>query len=152
MFEGRRGSAGTRGQGHLTLLLALLFSLCCQCPGCHVSSWGQELGRALVILWGCYGAQLLLRRPLPSRFPGTFVGTTEPASPPLSSTSPTTAAATMPVVPTVASLAPAGEVALCLEEVAPSTSGTRKARVLYDYEAADSSELALLADEVGLGP
>ncbi|XP_020030368.2 endophilin-B2 isoform X12 [Castor canadensis] len=82
------------------------------------------------------------------RFPGTFVGTTEPASPPLSSTSPTTAAATMPVVPTVAGLSPPGEAALCLEEVAPPASGTRKARVLYDYEAADSSELALLADEL----
>lgn len=79
------------------------------------------------------------------------MGTTEPASPPLSSTSPTTTAATMPVEPSVAGMAPPGETALCLEEVAPPASGTRKARVLYDYEAADSSELALLADEVGLG-
>ena len=78
------------------------------------------------------------------------MGTAEPASPPLSSTSPTTAAATMPMGPSVADLAPPGEAALCLEEVAPPASGTRKARVLYDYEAADSSELALLADEVGL--
>lgn len=79
------------------------------------------------------------------------MGTTEPASPPLSSTSPTTTAATMPMEPSVAGPAPPGEAALCLEEVAPPASGTRKARVLYDYEAADSSELALLADEVGLG-
>lgn len=43
---------------------------------------------------------------------------------------------------------PSGEASLCLEEVAPPASGTRKARVLYDYEAADSSELALLADEL----
>lgn len=77
------------------------------------------------------------------------MGTTEPASPPLSSTSPTTTAATMPMEPSVAGQAPPGEAALCLEEVAPPASGTRKARVLYDYEAADSSELALLADEVG---
>lgn len=82
------------------------------------------------------------------RFRGTFVGTTEPASPPLSSTSPTTTAATMPVGPSGAGLAPPGEAALRLEEVAPPASGTRKARVLYDYEAADSSELALLADEL----
>lgn len=88
--------------------------------------------------------------PLP-RFPGTFVGTTEPVSPPLSSTSPTTAVATMPVGPSVAGLAPPGEAALRLE-VTPPASGTRKARVLYDYEAADSSELALLADEVGPEP
>ncbi|XP_040860258.1 endophilin-B2 isoform X5 [Ochotona curzoniae] len=100
----------------------------------------------------CYRHMLDLQKQLGSSqgaiFPGTFVGTTEPASPPLSSTSPTTAAATMPVVPSVAGLAPPGEAALCLEEVAPPASGTRKARVLYDYEAADSSELALLADEL----
>ncbi|XP_033049229.1 endophilin-B2 isoform X1 [Trachypithecus francoisi] len=100
----------------------------------------------------CYRHMLDLQKQLGSSqgaiFPGTFVGTTEPASPPLSSTSPTTTAATMPVVPSVASLAPPGEASLCLEEVAPPASGTRKARVLYDYEAADSSELALLADEL----
>ncbi|XP_014637724.1 PREDICTED: endophilin-B2 isoform X2 [Ceratotherium simum simum] len=95
----------------------------------------------------CYRHMLDLQKQL-GRFPGTFVGTTEPASPPLSSTSPTTTVATMPVGPSVAGLAPAGEAALCLEEVAPPASGTRKARVLYDYEAADSSELALLADEL----
>ncbi|KAM5328465.1 endophilin-B2 isoform 2-T2 [Glossophaga mutica] len=95
----------------------------------------------------CYRHMLDLQKQL-GRFPGTFVGTTEPASPPLSSTSPTTTAATMPMEPSVAGLAPPGEAALCLEEVAPPASGTRKARVLYDYEAADSSELALLADEL----
>ncbi|KAM5259248.1 endophilin-B2 isoform 6-T6 [Hipposideros larvatus] len=95
----------------------------------------------------CYRHMLDLQKQL-GRFPGTFVGTTEPASPPLSSTSPTTTAATMPVEPSMAGMAPPGETALCLEEVAPPASGTRKARVLYDYEAADSSELALLADEL----
>ncbi|XP_070107677.1 endophilin-B2 isoform X6 [Equus przewalskii] len=95
----------------------------------------------------CYRHMLDLQKQL-GRFPGTFVGTTEPTSPPLSSTSPTTTAATMPVGPSVAGLGPPGEAALCLEEVAPPASGTRKARVLYDYEAADSSELALLADEL----
>ncbi|XP_044120657.1 endophilin-B2 isoform X5 [Neovison vison] len=100
----------------------------------------------------CYRHMLDLQKQLGSSqgaiFPGTFVGTTEPASPPLSSASPTTAAATMPVGPSVAGLAPPGEAALRLEEVTPPASGTRKARVLYDYEAADSSELALLADEL----
>uniref|UniRef100_A0A8C3WF20 Endophilin-B2 n=1 Tax=Catagonus wagneri TaxID=51154 RepID=A0A8C3WF20_9CETA len=95
----------------------------------------------------CYRHMLDLQKQL-GRFPGTFVGTTEPASPPLSSTSPTTTAATMPAGPSGAGLAPPGEAALRLEEVAPPASGTRKARVLYDYEAADSSELALLADEL----
>ncbi|XP_037350790.1 endophilin-B2 isoform X2 [Talpa occidentalis] len=95
----------------------------------------------------CYRHMLDLQKQL-GRFPGTFVGTTEPTSPPLSSTSPTTTAATMPVGPSGAGLVPPGEAALCLEEVAPPASGTRKARVLYDYKAADSSELALLADEL----
>ncbi|XP_077707109.1 endophilin-B2 isoform X7 [Canis aureus] len=99
----------------------------------------------------CYRHMLDLQKQLGSSqgaiFPGTFVGTTEPVSPPLSSTSPTTAVATMPVGPSVAGLAPPGEAALRLE-VTPPASGTRKARVLYDYEAADSSELALLADEL----
>ncbi|XP_016045455.1 endophilin-B2 isoform X5 [Erinaceus europaeus] len=100
----------------------------------------------------CYRHLLDLQKQLGSSqgaiFPGTFVGTTEPASLPLSSTSPTTTAATMPLGPSGAGLVPRGEAALCLEEVAPPASGTRKARVLYDYEAADSSELALLADEL----
>uniref|UniRef100_A0A3P8NXV0 BAR domain-containing protein n=1 Tax=Astatotilapia calliptera TaxID=8154 RepID=A0A3P8NXV0_ASTCA len=36
---------------------------------------------------------------------------------------------------------------LKIEEVQAPATGTRKARVLYDYDAADSSELSLLADE-----
>lgn len=38
--------------------------------------------------------------------------------------------------------------ALQIEEVQPPASGTRNAKVLYDYTAADSSELSLRADEV----
>ncbi len=38
--------------------------------------------------------------------------------------------------------------ALQIEEVQPPASGTRKAKVLYNYDAADSSELSLRADEV----
>uniref|UniRef100_A0A8C1J9R3 Endophilin-B1 n=1 Tax=Cyprinus carpio TaxID=7962 RepID=A0A8C1J9R3_CYPCA len=37
---------------------------------------------------------------------------------------------------------------LKIEEVKPPATGTRKAKVLYDYDAADSSELSLLADEL----
>ncbi|XP_056275975.1 endophilin-B2a isoform X2 [Pseudoliparis swirei] len=37
---------------------------------------------------------------------------------------------------------------LKIEEVQAPATGTRKAKVLYDYDAADSSELALLADEL----
>lgn len=38
--------------------------------------------------------------------------------------------------------------ALEVEEVQAPAAGTRKAKVLYDYDAADTSELSLLADEV----
>lgn len=37
---------------------------------------------------------------------------------------------------------------LKLEDVRAPSAGTRKAKVLYDYDAADTSELSLLADEV----
>ncbi|OCT57933.1 hypothetical protein XELAEV_18002804mg [Xenopus laevis] len=74
------------------------------------------------------------------RFP---VGNTDPASQPLSSSPPP---ATLPVLQ-VASSNP-GEVPLNPVEVTPPVSGTRKARVLYDYEAADITELALFADEL----
>ncbi|XP_026886731.2 endophilin-B2a isoform X4 [Electrophorus electricus] len=47
----------------------------------------------------------------------------------------------------VNSLSPEVE-ALQIEEVHPPASGTRRAKVLYDYDAADTSELSLLADEL----
>lgn len=37
---------------------------------------------------------------------------------------------------------------LKIEEVQAPATGTRKAKVLYDYDAADTSELSLLADEL----
>ncbi|XP_053727749.1 endophilin-B2-like isoform X1 [Synchiropus splendidus] len=43
---------------------------------------------------------------------------------------------------------PADPDTLKIEEVQAPASGTRKAKVLYDYDAADSSELSLLADEL----
>ncbi|KAH0615431.1 hypothetical protein JD844_004642 [Phrynosoma platyrhinos] len=106
----------------------------------------------------CYQYMLDLQKQL-GRLPGTFVGNAESASPPPATTSPTAMAAvatgpavpTIPVVPTAVGApgsAPAVE-ALNPSDVKPPASGTRKARVLYDYEAADSSELSLLSDEVG---
>lgn len=50
-------------------------------------------------------------------------------------------------VPTVQASLPPPAPAAALGS--PSFSGTRRARVLYDYDAAGSSELSLLADEVG---
>ncbi|XP_030631734.1 endophilin-B2a isoform X1 [Chanos chanos] len=48
----------------------------------------------------------------------------------------------------VNSTSPIEAEALQIEEVQPPASGTRKAKVLYDYDAADTSELSLLADEL----
>ncbi|XP_057190122.1 endophilin-B1b isoform X1 [Triplophysa rosa] len=55
----------------------------------------------------------------------------------------------VPTAPAAASLPapPPSQASPALNELR-STSGTRKARVLYDYDADSSSELSLLADEV----
>ncbi|KAI1900669.1 hypothetical protein AGOR_G00052290 [Albula goreensis] len=68
---------------------------------------------------------------------------------PSSSSSPSTAA-TLPVAPiagAVSAGAPEADT-LKIEEVQPPATGTRKAKVLYDYDAADTSEMSLLADEL----
>ncbi|KAM9218027.1 endophilin-B2 isoform 1-T1 [Leptosomus discolor] len=103
----------------------------------------------------CYQYMLDLQKQL-GRFSGTFVGNAESTSPPAAATSPpAVAAATLPAVPTIPVVPTIGgvpntvaESVLNPNEVKPPASGTRKARVLYDYEAADSTELALLADEM----
>ncbi|XP_061208794.1 endophilin-B2 isoform X4 [Neopsephotus bourkii] len=109
----------------------------------------------------CYQYMLDLQKQLGSSkgemFSGTFVGNAESTSPPAAAASPPAAAAaatlpavpTIPVVPTIVGVPSAvAEGVLNPNEVKPPASGTRKARVLYDYEAADSTELALLADEM----
>uniref|UniRef100_A0A8C0EAD8 Endophilin-B2 n=3 Tax=Neoaves TaxID=3078114 RepID=A0A8C0EAD8_BUBBB len=103
----------------------------------------------------CYQYMLDLQKQL-GRFSGTFVGNAESTSPPAAATSPPAVAAatlpavpTIPVVPTIVGVPnTVAESVLNPNEVKPPASGTRKARVLYDYEAADSTELALLADEM----
>lgn len=90
----------------------------------------------------CYQYMLDLQKQL-GRFPSTFVGNAEAASPPLSSSPP---AATLPLLQAVSPNPADGT--LNPAEVKPPAKGTRKAKVLYDYEAADSSELALMADEL----
>ncbi|XP_038011888.1 endophilin-B2 isoform X7 [Motacilla alba alba] len=101
----------------------------------------------------CYQFMLDLQKQL-GRFSGTFVGNAESASP-AGVTSPPAAAATLPAVPTIPVVPTivgvpntVAEAVLNPNEVKPPASGTRRARVLYDYEAADSTELALLADEM----
>ncbi|XP_005992167.1 endophilin-B2 isoform X2 [Latimeria chalumnae] len=104
----------------------------------------------------CYQYMVDLQKQL-GRFPGPFVvNSTAPAVAagatvtPSVGTSPS--AATIPVIPTAVGLSnPATATAgatLTLNDAKPAASGTRKARVLYDYDAADTSELSLLADEM----
>ncbi|XP_029855300.1 endophilin-B2 isoform X3 [Haliaeetus albicilla] len=102
----------------------------------------------------CYQYMLDLQKQL-GRFSGTFVGNAESTSPPAATSPPAVAAATLPAVPTIPVVPTivgvpntVAESVLNPNEVKPPASGTRKARVLYDYEAADSTELALLADEM----
>uniref|UniRef100_A0A8D2QN83 Endophilin-B1 n=1 Tax=Zosterops lateralis melanops TaxID=1220523 RepID=A0A8D2QN83_ZOSLA len=102
----------------------------------------------------CYQFMLDLQKQL-GRFSGTFVGNADSASPAAATSPPTVAAATLPAVPTIPVVPTivgvpntVAEGVLNPNEVKPPASGTRRARVLYDYEAADSTELALLADEM----
>ncbi|XP_071621868.1 endophilin-B2 isoform X2 [Heliangelus exortis] len=103
----------------------------------------------------CYQYMLDLQKQL-GRFSGTFIGSPDSTASPAAATSPPAVSAatvptvpTIPVVPTVVGVPNTlAEGVLNPNEVKPPASGTRKARVLYDYEAADSTELALLADEM----
>ncbi|XP_027543501.1 endophilin-B2 isoform X6 [Neopelma chrysocephalum] len=107
----------------------------------------------------CYQFMLDLQKQLGSSkgeiFSGTFVGNADSSSPAAAPSPPAVAAATLPAVPTIPVVPTivgvpntVAEGVLNPNEVKPPASGTRKARVLYDYEAADSTELALLADEM----
>ncbi|XP_058239361.1 endophilin-B2b isoform X5 [Hemibagrus wyckioides] len=79
-----------------------------------------------------------------SRFPNAFA-----ANPSASaiSTSSTLSSAAVPGVSNPAASSSSLDT-LKIEEVKAPATGTRKAKVLYDYDAADTSELSLLADEL----
>uniref|UniRef100_A0A8C2KHI7 Endophilin-B1 n=1 Tax=Cyprinus carpio TaxID=7962 RepID=A0A8C2KHI7_CYPCA len=85
----------------------------------------------------CHKYMLELQREL-GRCPDSLDVNCHPAS------SPTDPSAFLPLN----SPSPLETDALQIEEVQPPASGTRKAKVLYDYDAADSSELSLRADEL----
>uniref|UniRef100_A0A672KM41 Endophilin-B1 n=1 Tax=Sinocyclocheilus grahami TaxID=75366 RepID=A0A672KM41_SINGR len=89
----------------------------------------------------CYQYMVSVQKQLGS-FPSTFSNNNQPAGSSSASISVPTAqpAASLPAPPP-------SQTSPALNELR-STSGTRKARVLYDYDAASSSELSLLADEV----
>ncbi|XP_067219654.1 endophilin-B1b isoform X2 [Chanodichthys erythropterus] len=89
----------------------------------------------------CYQYMVNLQKQLGS-FPSTFTNNNQPSGS-------SSASVSVPSAPPAASLPtlPPNQASPALNELR-STSGTRKARVLYDYDAASSSELSLLADEV----
>ncbi|XP_067868256.1 endophilin-B2-like isoform X1 [Heterodontus francisci] len=97
----------------------------------------------------CYQYTLDLQKLLGSSnremFPGAFMGNTDTPSAP---TGVSPSAATIPVVPSLVGPCNPTTSSVAFTEVSPASSGTRKARVLYDYDAADSSELELRADEL----
>lgn len=90
----------------------------------------------------CYQYMVNLQKQLGS-FPTTFSSNNNQPSGSFS------ASISVPTAPAAASLPapPPSQASPALNELR-STSGTRKARVLYDYDADSSSELSLLADEV----
>ncbi|NXC75639.1 SHLB1 protein, partial [Anhinga anhinga] len=92
----------------------------------------------------CYQYMLDLQKQLGS-FPSTFLSNNNQSSstPVQSVSSPSVLASASASLPSVSnSIVTSG-----ISEL-KSSSGNRKARVLYDYDAANSSELSLLADEV----
>ncbi|XP_028588708.1 endophilin-B1 isoform X3 [Podarcis muralis] len=95
----------------------------------------------------CYQYMLDLQKQLGS-FPSTFLANNHQSSSSCapSSSVTTTAASSASVTASLSSISNAAATS-SLGDV-KSASGNRKARVLYDYDAANSSELSLLADEV----
>ncbi|KAM6264071.1 endophilin-B1 isoform 1-T1 [Spheniscus humboldti] len=92
----------------------------------------------------CYQYMLDLQKQLGS-FPSTFLSNNNQSSstPAQSVSTPSLLASASASLPSVSnSIVTSG-----ISEL-KSSSGNRKARVLYDYDAANSSELSLLADEV----
>ncbi|XP_052403412.1 endophilin-B1-like isoform X2 [Carassius gibelio] len=89
----------------------------------------------------CYQYMVNLQKQLGS-FPSTFSNNNQTAGS-------SSASIWVPTAQPAASLPapPPSQTSPALNELR-STSGTRRARVLYDYDAASSSELSLLADEV----
>ncbi|XP_066048622.1 endophilin-B1 isoform X1 [Chamaea fasciata] len=92
----------------------------------------------------CYQYMLDLQKQLGS-FPSTFLSNNNQSSttPVQSISTPSVLASASASLPSVSN----SVVTSGLSEL-KSSSGSRKARVLYDYDAANSSELSLLADEV----
>lgn len=80
----------------------------------------------------------------PNSFPSSFTNNNQ-------SSASGGAGMSVPTIPVSASLPSAAAAAAGFSELRGSNA-SRRARVLYDYDAASSSELSLLADEVRLLP
>ncbi|KAF7243465.1 Endophilin-B1 [Varanus komodoensis] len=93
----------------------------------------------------CYQYMLDLQKQLGS-FPSTFLANNNQSSSSCAPSSSSTTVSAASVTPSLSSVSNAA-VTSSFGELKSST-GSRKARVLYDYDAANSSELSLLADEV----
>ncbi|KAG8436691.1 hypothetical protein GDO86_007689 [Hymenochirus boettgeri] len=90
----------------------------------------------------CYQYMLDLQKQLGS-FPSTFASNNnQSTSPSMQSMSASSVSDSAPLPSTKNTLGTSGFTEL------KASNGSRKARVLYDYDAANSSELSLLADEV----
>uniref|UniRef100_A0A8C9T2Y7 SH3 domain containing GRB2 like, endophilin B2 n=1 Tax=Scleropages formosus TaxID=113540 RepID=A0A8C9T2Y7_SCLFO len=87
----------------------------------------------------CHRLMQELQREL-ARFPNTFTVT-----PSISAGPSGVAQSAMPAAPHSKAMEADG---LKIEEVQAPAAGTRKAKVLYDYDAADATELSLMADEL----
>ncbi|KAI4871706.1 hypothetical protein NFI96_024851 [Prochilodus magdalenae] len=90
----------------------------------------------------CYQYMVNLQKQLGS-FPSTFSNNNATSA----SSSSSISVAPPTLAPTMTPTLTPGQASPSLNELR-SSSGPRKARVLYDYDAANSSELSLLADEV----
>ncbi|KAM6080565.1 endophilin-B1 isoform X3 [Pelecanus crispus] len=92
----------------------------------------------------CYQYMLDLQKQLGS-FPSTFLSNNNQ-----SSSTPVQSVSTPSVLASASASLPSVSNSIVTSGISElkSSSGNRKARVLYDYDAANSSELSLLADEV----
>ncbi|XP_014794798.1 PREDICTED: endophilin-B1 isoform X8 [Calidris pugnax] len=92
----------------------------------------------------CYQYMLDLQKQLGS-FPSTFLSNNNQ-----SSSTPVQSVSTPSVLASASASLPSVSNSIVTSGISElkSSSGSRKARVLYDYDAANSSELSLLADEV----
>ncbi|NXC17753.1 SHLB1 protein, partial [Corythaeola cristata] len=92
----------------------------------------------------CYQYMLDLQKQLGS-FPSTFLSNNNQ-----SSSTPVQSVSTPSVLASASASLPSVSNSIITSGISElkSSSGSRKARVLYDYDAANSSELSLLADEV----